>query len=196
MNSEKTKCSTRESCAYFVLSLQIKMKKVLYILIATLIVCGCRTTKQTSTIKETVEKVANADSSAVEKDQSIKVSDQLYHCSDKLKETKDSIFIKEKVRTKVDASGNVTGKDSIRVEIRYKESKEQTQIKDSLAKYKEIAASLLIYKRRCDSLTNVLNENNTIKETKEVKKTFPWFSITSFFIILIVILLLPKLRLK
>ena len=121
------------------------MKKVLLILIATLIVCGCRTTKQTSTVKETVEKVANADSSAVEKDQNTKVSDQLHHSSDKSKETKDSVFIKEEVRTRVDASGNVTGKDSTRVELRFRESKEQIQIKDSLAKYKEIAASLLIY---------------------------------------------------
>lgn len=94
------------------------------------------------------------------------------------------------------ASGNVTGKDSTRVEIRFRESKEQIQIKDSLAKYKEIAASLLIYKHKYDSLTNVLKENSNAKETKEVKKTFPWFSITSFFIVLIVILLLPSLRLK
>lgn len=173
-----------------------KMKKVLLILIATLLVCGCHTTKQTSTVKETAEKVASADSSAVEKDHNTKVSDQLHHSSDKSKETKDSVFIKEEVRTRVDASGNVTGKDSTRVEIRFRESKEQIQIKDSLAKYKEIAASLLIYKHKYDSLTNVLKENSTIKETKEVKKTFPWFSITSFFIVLIVILLLPSLRLK
>lgn len=173
------------------------MKKVLLILIATTLVCGCRTTKQTSIVKETAEKVASADSSAVEKDLSTKASDQLHHSSDKSKETKDSVFIKEEVRTKVDASGKVIGKDSIRVEIRYRESKEQTQIKDSLAKYKEIATSLLIYKRRYDSLTNILKENSTTKETKEVKKTFPWLSITSFFIVLIVILLLPKLlRLK
>lgn len=170
----------------FILSLQIKkMNKVLLILIATLLVCGCRTTKQTSTVKETAEKVASADSSAVEKDLSTKASDQLHHSSDKSKETKDSVFIKEEVRTKVDASGKVTGKDSIRVEIRYRESKEQTQIKDSLAKYKEIATSLLIYKRRCDSLTNILKENSTTKETKEVKNTFPWFihSFNSYIII-------------
>lgn len=172
------------------------MKKVLLILIATLLVCGCHTTKQTSTVKETAEKVASADSSAVEKDHNTKVSDKLHHSSDKSKETKDSVFIKEEVRTRVDASGNVTGKDSTRVEIRFRKSKEQIQIKDSLAKYKEIAASLLIYKHKYDSLTNVLKQNSNAKETKEVKKTFPWFSITSFFIVLIVILLLPSLRLK
>ena len=97
----------------------------------------------------------------------------MHHSSDKSKETKDSVFIKEEVRTRVDAAGNVTGKDSTRVEIRFRESKEQIQIKDSLAKYKEIAASLLIYKHKYDSLTNVLKENSNAKETKEVKKTFP-----------------------
>lgn len=48
-----------------------------------------------------------------------------------------------------------------------------------------------------DTVMELLKANSITKETKEVKNTFPWLSITSFFIVLIVILLLPKLlRLK
>ncbi len=67
-------------------------------------------------------------------------------------------------KQKVDESGKVLGKDSTHIEIRYRDSKELSKVRDSLIHYKEIAERASIYKAQRDSLNRELSIAQTKKE--------------------------------
>lgn len=134
-----------------------------------LMMYGCRTTRYVE-----VEKVvrdtttyAHWDSIVNERVKLIRDSLLSYHWEQTEKQVKDSIYIKDDVKTKVDESGNVIGKDSIHIEIRYRDSKELSQVRDSLIHYKEIAERAIIYKAQRDSLNRELSIVQTKKEYVE-----------------------------
>lgn len=87
-----------------------------------------------------------------------------YHWEQTEKQVKDSTYIKDDVKTRVDESGKVLGKDSTHIEIRYRDSKELSKVRDSLIHYKEIAERASIYKAQRDSLNRELSIAQTKKE--------------------------------
>ena len=85
-------------------------------------------------------------------------------------------------------SGKVLGKDSVHIEIRYRDSKELSMVRDSLIHYKEIAERASIYKAQRDSINRELSIAQTKKEyiEKDLEgwDLFYWkFGMISFWVV-------------
>ena len=155
-----------------------------------LMMYGCRTTRYVD-----VEKVvrdtttyAHWDSIVNERVKLIRDSLLSYHWEQTEKQVKDSTYIKDDVKTRVDESGKVLGKDSTHIEIRYRDSKELSKVRDSLIHYKEIAERASIYKAQRDSLNRELSIAQTKKEyiEKDLEgwDLFYWkFGMISFWVV-------------
>ena len=155
-----------------------------------LMMYGCRTTRYVD-----VEKVvrdtttyAHWDSIVNERVKLIRDSLLSYHWKQTEKQVKDSTYIKDDVKTRVDESGKVLGKDSTHIEIRYRDSKELSKVRDSLIHYKEIAERASIYKAQRDSLNRELSIVQTKKEYVEKDldgwDLFYWkFGMISFWVV-------------
>lgn len=155
-----------------------------------LMLYGCRTTRYVE-----VEKVvrdtttyAHWDSIVNERVKLIRDSLLSYHWEQTEKQVKDSTYIKDDVKTRIDESGKVLGKDSTHIEIRYRNSKELSKVRDSLIHYKEIAERASIYKAQRDSLNRELSITQTKKEYIEKDLVgwdlFYWkFGMISFWVV-------------
>lgn len=155
-----------------------------------LMMYGCRTTRYVE-----VEKVVRDTTTYVHWDSIINervklIRDNLlsYHWEQTEKQVKDSTYIKDDVKTRVDESGKVLGKDSTHIEIRYRDSKELSKVRDSLIHYKEIAERASIYKAQRDSLNRELSIAQTKKEyiEKDLEgwDLFYWkFGMISFWVV-------------
>lgn len=80
------------------------------------------------------------------------------------------------------------GKDSTHIEIRYRDSKELSKVRDSLIHYKEIAERASIYKAQRDSINRELSIAQTKKEyiEKDLEgwDLFYWkFGMISFWVV-------------
>ena len=160
-----------------------------------LMLYGCRTTRYVE-----VEKVVRDTTTYAHWDSIVNTSvkfirDSLlsYHWEQTEKQAKDSTYIKDDVRTRVDESGKVLGKDSIHIEIRYRDSKELSIVRDSLLHYREIAEQARIYKAQRDSLNRELSIAQTKKEyvEKDLKgwDLFYWkFGMISFWVVSLVLI--------
>lgn len=142
---------------------------ILVALFITMFMCGCHTTRYVpvETIVRDTTTFAHWDSIVNERVKVVRDSLLSYHWEQTEKQVKDSTYIKDDVKTRVDESGKVLGKDSIHIEIRYRDSKELSKVRDSLIHYKEIAERASIYKAQRDSLNRELSIVQTKKEYVE-----------------------------
>ena len=124
-----------------------------------LMMCGCRTTRYVEVEKTVKDTASYARWDSVANERVRVVRDSLLKLRFELNEryVRDSTYIKEDVKVRVDDKGNVLGKDSIRIEVRYRDSKELANVKDSLIRYKEIADSSMVYKEKRDSLQRLMS---------------------------------------
>lgn len=142
----------------------------LVILIAFL-VCGCRTTRYVpvETIVRDTTTLAHWDSIVNERVRLVKDSLMSFRWEQRETSAKDSLYVKDDVKERVDQNGNVIGRDSTHIEYRYIENKTNTSLKDSinhLARYVSLSG---IYKKQRDSLNKVLSETQTKVEHKEAE---------------------------
>lgn len=134
-------------------------------------VCGCRTTRYVqvdSAVRDTTN-LAHWDSIVNERVKIVKDSLMSFHWEQRETSAKDSSYVKDNVRERVDQNGNVIGKDSTHIEYRYIENKMNTSLRDSvnhLARYVNLSR---IYKEQRDSLNKVLSETQTKVEYKEAE---------------------------
>lgn len=142
---------------------------ILVALFITMFMCGCHTTRYVpvETIVRDTTTFAHWDSIVNERVKVVRDSLLSYHWEQTEKQVKDSTYIKDDVKTRVDESGKVLGKDSTHIEIRYRDSKELSKVRDSLIHYKEIAERASIYKAQRDSLNRELSIVQTKKEYVE-----------------------------
>lgn len=138
------------------------------ILIAFL-VCGCRTTKYVpvETIVKDTTTFAHWDSIVNERVKIVRDSLMSFHWEQRETSTKDSSYVKDNVRERVDQNGKVIGKDSTHIEIRYIENKMNTSLMDSISHLARFVSLSRIYKEQRDSLSKVLAETRTKVEYKE-----------------------------
>lgn len=155
-----------------------------------LMMYGCRTKRyvEVEKVMRDTTTYAHWDSIVNERVKLIRDSLLSYHWEQTEKQVKDSIYIKDDVKTKVDESGNVIGKDSIHIEIRYRDSKELSQVRDSLIHYKEVAERASIYKAQRDSLNRELSIVQTkkgyVEKDLEGWDLFYWkFGMISFWLV-------------
>lgn len=140
-------------------------------IIIAFLVCGCRTTRYVpveTIVRDTIT-LAHWDSIVNERVKLVKDSLMSFRWEQRETSAKDSLYIKDNVRERVDQNGNVIGKDSTHIEYRYIENKMNTSLRDSvnhLARYVNLSR---IYKEQRDSLNKVLSETQTKVEYKEVK---------------------------
>lgn len=147
-------------------------------IIIAFFICGCRTTRYVpvETIVRDTTTYAHWDSIINERVKVVRDSLLSFHWEQKEKLVKDSTYIKDDVRERVDQNGNVVGRDSVHVEIRYRENKETTMLKDSISRLREQVELMNSYKAERDSLSKVLKESKTKVEYKEVELGgFRWF---------------------
>lgn len=163
---------------------------ILVALFITMFMCGCHTTRYVpvETIVRDTTTFAHWDSIVNERVKLIRDSLLSYHWEQTEKQVKDSTYIKDDVKTRVDESGKVLGKDSTHIEIRYRDSKELSKVRDSLIHYKEIAERASIYKAQRDSLNRELSIAQTKKEyiEKDLEgwDLFYWkFGMISFWVV-------------
>lgn len=123
-----------------------------------LMMYGCKTTRYVpaETVAKDTATYAHWDSVVNERVRAIRDSLLSFHWEQNERQVKDSTYIKDDVRTRVDDKGNVLGRDSVHIEIRYRDSKELLSVRDSLSRYKELADSINIYKLQVDSLNKKL----------------------------------------
>lgn len=163
---------------------------ILVALFITMFMCGCHTTRYVpvETIVRDTTTFAHWDSIVNERVKVVRDSLLSYHWEQTEKQVKDSTYIKDDVKTRVDESGKVLGKDSTHIEIRYRDSKELSKVRDSLIHYKEIAERASIYKAQRDSLNRELSIAQTKKEyiEKDLEgwDLFYWkFGMISFWVV-------------
>lgn len=123
-----------------------------------LMMYGCKTTRYVpvETIVKDTTSYAHWDSIVNERVKVIRDSLLSFHWEQSEKSVKDSTYIKDDVKTRVDDKGNVLGRDSTHIEIRYKDSKELSKVRDSLSHYKELSDSVGYFKAQVDSLSKKL----------------------------------------
>ena len=107
-----------------------------------LMMYGCKTTRYVpaETVAKDTATYAHWDSVVNERVRAIRDSLLSFHWEQNERQVKDSTYIKDDVRTRVDDKGNVLGRDSVHIEIRYR----------------ELADSINIYKLQVDSLNKKL----------------------------------------
>lgn len=162
-----------------------------------LMVYGCRTTRYVDVEKVVRDTTTYAHWDSIINERVKLIQDSLlsYHWEQTEKQVKDSTYIKDDVKTRVDESGKVIGKDSTHIEIRYRDSKELSKVRDSLIHYKNIAERTSIYKAQRDSLNRELSIAQTKKEYIE-KYLDGWdllylkFGMISFWVIFLTIVAL------
>lgn len=156
---------------------------------------GCKTTRYVpvETIVKDTTSYAHWDSVVNERVKVIRDSLLSFHWEHNEKSVKDSTYIKDDVKTRVDDKGNVLGRDSTHIEIRYRDSKELSKVRDSLSHYKELADSVNIYKVQVDSIKHLLEVAQ--KDKVYVEKDLPgwdlfcWkFGMVSFWIIVVALI--------
>ena len=140
----------------------------LAILIA-LLICGCRTTRcvPVETVVKDTATFAHWDSIVNERVKIIKDSLMSFHWEQRETSLKDSSYIKDNIRERVDQNGKVIGRDSTHIEIRYIENKMNTSLRDSVSHLARYVGLSRIYKEQRDSLSKVLAETRTKVEYKE-----------------------------
>ena len=155
-----------------------------------LMMYGCRTTRYVEVEKVVRDTTTYAHWDSIVNERVRLIQDSLlsYHWEQTEKQVKDSTYIKDDVKTRVDESGKVLGKDSTHIEIRYRDSKELSKVRDSLIHYKEIAERASIYKAQRDSLNRELSIAQTKKEyiEKDLEgwDLFYWkFGMISFWVV-------------
>lgn len=155
-----------------------------------LMMYGCRTTRYVEVEKVVRDTTTYAHWDSIVNERVRLIQDSLlsYHWEQTEKQVKDSTYIKDDVKTRVDESGKVLGKDSTHIEIRYRDSKELSKVRDSLIHYKEIAERASIYKAQRDSLNRELSITQTKKEYIEKDLVgwdlFYWkFGMISFWVV-------------
>lgn len=142
---------------------------ILVALFITMFMCGCHTTRYVpvETIVRDTTTFAHWDSIVNERVKVVRDSLLSYHWEQQEKSVKDSTYIKDDVRTRVDQDGKVVGKDSTHIEYRYIESAETKALKDSVNRLFEVESLLKTYKEQRDSLNKVLSETQYKVEYKE-----------------------------
>lgn len=142
---------------------------ILIALFITMFLCGCRTTRYVpvETIVRDTTAYAHWDSIVNERVKVVRDSLLSYHWEQVEKSVKDSSFVKDDVRERVDQSGKVIGRDSTHIEYRYIVNKLNTTLRDSVNHLMEYVGLSKIYKEQRDSLNKVLSETQTKVEYKE-----------------------------
>lgn len=140
----------------------------LAILIAFL-VCGCRTTRYVpvETIVKDTTTFAHWDSIVNERVKIVRDSLMSFHWEQREISAKDSSYVKDNIRERVDQNGKIIGRDSTHIEIRYIENKMNTSLRDSVSHLARYVNLSRIYKEQRDSLSKVLAETRTKVEYKE-----------------------------
>lgn len=136
---------------------------ILVALFITMFMCGCHTTRYVpvETIVRDTTTFAHWDSIVNERVKVVRDSLLSYHWEQREKLVKDSTYIKDDVRTRVDQEGKVIGKDSIHIEYRYIESAETKALKDSVNRLFEVESLMKTYKEQRDSLSKVLDSKKS-----------------------------------
>lgn len=69
--------------------------------------------------------------------------------------TKDSSYIKDSTATRLDAQGNKIGEDRFHYESHVRTEKEVQKLLDSISHYRSLKDSVVIFRHRLDSLSNI-----------------------------------------
>lgn len=142
---------------------------VLLAFVVAFLMCGCRTIRYVPVEKEVHDTTSYAhwDSIVNERVRYVKDSLMSFHFEYEEKSTKDSTYVRDDVKTRVDQDGRVTGRDSTHIEIRYIENAINKRLKDSLRVYVAMGDSIKMYRLRVDSLEtyiSVLENNQYVKD--------------------------------
>lgn len=140
-------------------------------IIITFLVCGCRTARyvQVDSVVRDTTTLAHWDSIVNERVKLVRDSLMSFHWEQRETSAKDSLYIKDSVRERVDQNGNVIGKDSTHIEYRYIENKMNTSLRDSVNHLARYVSLSRFYKEQRDSLNKVLSETQTKVEYKEAE---------------------------
>lgn len=150
--------------------MRINFSKLACVVFVTLFLCGCRTIRYVpvETVVRDTTTYAYWDSIVNERVKIIKDSLSSFHWEQSQKSVKDSSFVKENVRERIDKDGKVIGRDSIRIEFRYVENKEDAKLRDSISRLMEQTELVSAYKYKVDSLKKVLDTQKV--DVKYVQK--------------------------